>query len=254
MRLDEPAGQSMEPIAKPTTEPRSSMPLPGILPIDRTSLHDLVTARVRELIIEGHLPAGHRINELQLCKQLGVSRTPLREALKVLASEGLVRLTRHRGATVTALAPKEMKDMLVLMSRLEAFAGEEVAKRANESEITAIRDLHDLMVAAFEHGERREYFALNQSIHSAIVGAADNLALLSTHTMLQARMKRIRFLGNDHPGHWLESVEEHEAIIAALERRDGDALAASLRSHLENAWRRVATVLGIHRGTSASSP
>lgn len=242
----------MEPIAKPASGTDSSLVLAGILPIERTSLHDLVTGRVRELIIEGHLPAGHRINELQLCKQLGVSRTPLREALKVLASEGLVRLTRNRGATVTALTPKEMEDMLVLMSRLEAFAGEEAARRASEHEIAAIRTLHDRMVEAFKEGERREYFALNQAIHSAIVSAADNLALLSVHAMLQARMKRIRFLGNDRPGHWPESVEEHEAIIAALEGRDGAALAASLRRHLENAWRRVATVLGIDRTAPSS--
>lgn len=241
----------MASIADPATEPLR-MPLPGILPIDRTPLHDLVTARVRDLIIEGQLPASHRINESQLCKQLGVSRTPVREALKVLASEGLVQLARHRGATVTALTPREMEDMLILMSRLEAFAGEEAARRASDGEIAAIRALHDRMVATFEGGARREYFQLNQAIHSAIVSAAGNRALLSMHTMLQARMKRIRFLGNDHPGHWPESVEEHEAIIAALQRRDAGALAASLRCHLENAWRRVATVLKIDREASAS--
>jgi DNA-binding GntR family transcriptional regulator len=217
----------------------------SIPPISRTSLHDMVTARVRDLIVEGRLAAGERINESRLCMQLGVSRTPLREALKVLASEGLVELTSHRGATVATCSIDAVRDMMLLMSRLEAFACELAAARATRAELASLRNAHDAMVEAFRAGDRTEYFRINQGIHCAVVAIAGNRSLGPFHGLLHARMKRFRYQGNDLPENWAESVVEHEAIMAALERRDGRAAAAAMQAHLENAWRRVATVMGV---------
>ena len=216
---------------------------PLIEPIDRPSLHTVMVERVRDLVVDGTLPAGERINEVRLCGQLGVSRTPLREALKVLASEGLVELTRNRGAKVTVLGAAETRDMIMLMSRLEAFAAETAVRRLDDRAMASLRAKHDAVLDAFQRGDRLDYFKLNQDFHLAIVQLADNRALSPIHASLHARMKRVRYLGNDVAEHWAESVSEHEAIILAFERRDAEAAAAAMRAHLENAWRRADVVM-----------
>lgn len=215
----------------------------NLAPIALAPLHDLVTDRLRDLIVEGHILAGERINESDLCRSLGVSRTPIREALKVLASEGLVELSRNRGAVVPKPSREDARDMLLLMSALEAFAVEEATKNATEAEITELRALHNSMYAAFEATDRHAYFDINQRIHKEIVAISRNRTLLPIHSQLQARMRRLRFLGNDHPENWRVSVAEHDELIESLERRDANAASAAMRRHLRNAINRIDTVI-----------
>jgi len=217
-------------------------------PIVRAPLHDLVTSRLRDLIVEGHIKAGERINESELCRSLEVSRTPIREALKVLASEGLVELSRNRGAIVPEPSREEARDMLLFMSALEAFAVEEAARYAQDSELAALRSLHDAMIAAFEAADRHVYFDINQRIHREIVAMSRNRTMQPIHAQLQARMRRLRFLGNDRPENWQVSVDEHNDLIDALERRDAPAAAAAMRRHLRNAIERIDTIIHGGRG------
>jgi DNA-binding GntR family transcriptional regulator len=214
-------------------------------PIAWHLLHAAVTARLRDLIVEGHLPEGSRIVERELCEQLAVSRTPLREAFKVLAAEGLVEILPNRGAVVARLGPREARDMLRVIARLEALAGELACALAAEEEIRKVRALHERMMRCYRRGKRLDYFHLNQEIHLAIVALAQNGVLASMHGRLHARMKRIRFRGNDIPQNWADAVADHEAIIAALERRDGNAIAAALQRHLDTSWLRLADSLRI---------
>lgn len=213
--------------------------LAGLPPIPRSSLHDEVVTRLRDMIIEGRLAAGTRIHELKLCEALGVSRTPLREALKVLASEGLIELTPSRGATVRRLTPADVLDMLRVLGALEALAGELACAAASDSEIDEVRDLHAAMMRKYAKHDRLEYFKLNQRIHSTIVRLAKNRTLESLHDSLQARIKRIRFIGNEVEGQWRDAVAEHEEMIDALGSRDGARLARVLRRHMDNTWKRV---------------
>lgn len=221
-------------------------------PIAWRSLHETVTARLRDLIVEGHLPEGSRIVEKQLCDQLQVSRTPLREAFKVLAVEGLIEIQPNRGAIVSRIGPREARDMLTVVSRLEALAGELACANATDPEIAGVRALHDRMIELFAKRERLPYFAVNQSIHLEIVRIARNDVLRAMHTQLHARMKRIRFRGNDIPHNWAAAVADHEKIIAALEARDGPRLAALLERHLNNSWDRLAASLAIDSAPKAS--
>jgi DNA-binding GntR family transcriptional regulator len=214
-------------------------------PIAWRSLHEAVTARLRDLIVEGQLPEGSRIVERELCEQLGVSRTPLREAFKVLAVEGLVEILPNRGAVVARFGPREARDMLAVIARLEALAGELACANASESEIDALQALHDRMMGHYRARERLEYFHLNQDIHLAIVRLARNDALYATHARLHARMKRIRFRGNDIAENWAAAVADHEAIMAAIARRDGKTAGAVLQRHLEASWLRLADSLQI---------
>ena len=209
-------------------------------PIAWRSLHEAVTARLRDMIVEGHLPEGSRIVEKQLCEMLQVSRTPLREAFKVLAVEGLIEIQPNRGAIVSRIGPREARDMLTVISRLEALAGD-----------LGVRALHDRMMELFGQRERMLYFGVNQSIHLEIVRIARNDVLRTVHAQLHARMKRIRFRGNDIPHNWAAAVADHEKIIAALEARDGPRLAALLQKHLDDSWDRLEASLAIDSAPKA---
>ena len=207
--------------------------------IERHSLHEAIVTRLRDMIIEGHLAPGTRINEGQIGATLGVSRTPLREAIKYLASEGLVDLVPSRGAVVKTFGAKEVRDMIDLIRTLEQFAATRACEVATSQDIGAIRALHDQMIACYRSGDRLQYYKLNQAIHSGIVALADNAALSDVHGMLQTRLKRIRFIGHEGPDKWASAVAEHEEMIAALEARDPARLSAILGHHLTLAWERV---------------
>ena len=213
------------------------------MPITRRSLHDEVVTRVRDLIIEGALAPGTRIHEGQLCDKLGISRTPLREALKVLASEGLIELMPNRGAVVRKPTPPEVLETLVVIGALEALAAEYACRGASDAEIAELRAIHQRMLEFYAARDRLEYFKLNQSIHSAIIRLSGNRTLAATHDTLQARIKRVRFMGNDRDEQWQNSIAEHEEMILALEARDPARLGAVLRLHMENAWKRVRDAL-----------
>ncbi len=207
--------------------------------IERPTLHNVVVSRIRDMIIEGLLPVGVRIHEGQLCQQLGISRTPLREALKVLASEGLVELIPSRGAIVRELTRKDAHDMLAVLSHLEAMAGPLTCHNATDEEIREVRRLHDEMVGFFERKERLPYFKLNQRIHSLMISLTGNESLLLVHDILQTRMKRIRFIGDRTEASWKAAMADHEEMIAALEARDGERLATALVNHMKDTWERI---------------
>ncbi|OOG74797.1 GntR family transcriptional regulator [Sinorhizobium sp. A49] len=208
-------------------------------PIRRTALHDTLVSHLRDMIIEGDLSPGTRLHEGQLGEQLGVSRTPLREAIKYLASEGLVELVPSRGAVVKRFSAKDVHDMLTVLQTLEELAGKLACEAASDAAIAEIRALHDEMVRRYKVGDRLQYYKLNQQIHSAIVQLAENAALADMHGVLQTRLKRIRFIGHEGPEKWAAAVAEHDEMIVALEARDKAKLSEVLGRHLMNAWERV---------------
>ena len=198
------------------------------------NLHDTVVARLRDLIIEGGLAPGARLHERQLCDGLGVSRTPLREALKVLASEGIVELLPNRGARVARLDESDIENMFEVMGALEALAGTLACRRIGEAELAEIGALHYEMMAQYVRRDLPAYFRLNQAIHAAIVAAAGNPILAATYHNLAVRMRRARYLANLSDERWQHAVAEHAAILDALRARDGARLAQLLAEHLRN--------------------
>ncbi|NDR58730.1 GntR family transcriptional regulator [Aliiruegeria sabulilitoris] len=208
--------------------------------IDRRSLHGEILTRLRTMIVEGDLAPGARINEVEICTQFGVSRTPLREALRSLASEGLVELVLSRGAVVREFSAKEVSDAIAVIRNLEEFACVSACTQATDAAIGEIRALHDAMEAAYEKGDRRHYYNLNQEIHTRLVDLADNSTLSQVHETLQASMKRFRYAGHEGSENWARAVAEHRGMIEALEARDPDRLKAVIGQHLGAAWERVA--------------
>lgn len=207
------------------------------MPVDtitRRSLHTELIDRVRDMIVEGILSPGTKIPERELCERFGVSRTPMREALKVLAADGLVSLEPNRGAWVARVTVEELEEVFPVMGALEALSGELACARISDDEIRHIRDLHEDMVHHYKAGRLADYFRVNQEIHEAILSAADNTTLAALYRSLASRVRQARYLANMSQSRWDEAVEEHEQILDALEQRDGRKLAAILKKHLGN--------------------
>jgi DNA-binding GntR family transcriptional regulator len=214
-----------------------------VVRIERPTLHNVVVSRIRDMIIEGQLPSGVRIHEGRVGEQLGVSRTPLREALKVLANEGLVELIPNRGAKVRKLTAKEVQDMLAVLATLEELAGSLTCQNASDAGIREVRRLHDEMLAFYTARNRLEYFKRNQQIHSALISLSGNESLALVHDLLQSRMKQIRYLGHRAEAQWAAAVADHEDMIGALEARDGRRLSAAMVNHLARTWDRIKNVI-----------
>ena len=212
-------------------------------PIARQSLHDAVTARLRDMIVEGEYPPGSRLPERVLCETFGISRTPLREALKVLASEGLLELAPNRGARVAGLTADDVDELFPVMGALEALAGELAGARITDTELAEIRALHYQMVLHHKRGERPPYFDLNQQIHEKILEAARNPTLTASYTNLSGRIRRARYTANIDAARWAQATAEHEEMLEALDTRDGGRLAEILKRHLRNKCETVKAAL-----------
>ncbi|WDY55800.1 GntR family transcriptional regulator [Pseudomonas sp. PSKL.D1] len=203
--------------------------------IERMHLHDTVLDHLRRFVIEGTLKPGIKINERELCEVLGISRTPLREALKVLAMEGLIELRPNRGARVAQMSDVETREMFELMSGIEAFSGLLACERITDSEIQAIRSLHYQMLQAKASNDLSLYFEKNAAIHDAISQAARNETLRKTYLTLNQRIQAVRYRSNRTDVKWERAIHDHEDMIEALEQRDGERLSAILRSHILDA-------------------
>lgn len=222
-----------------------------IITIPRSALHERVAYRLRELLVEGAIAPGAKLNERELSERLDVSRTPLREAIKMLAAEGLVELLPNRGAVAVSLSEQDVLNTFEVMAELEGMSGELAAKRISESELAEIKALHYEMLAAHTRRDLSAYYRLNAQIHKAINSAAKNPVLLSTYTQVNARLQALRFRSNQDEAKWKRAVKEHEQMIEALSARDGAALRAILVQHLNNK-RDVVTEKIRHRASEES--
>ena len=197
------------------------------------TLHDGLLGRLRDMIVEGELAPGTRLRERELTEWLGVSRTPLREALKVLAAERLIDLTPNRGARIASLSEGEIQQMFELMGAYEALAGRLAATRASEADLLELQAMHLQMRAHYVRKDLPAYFRLNQEIHRRIVQAAGNPMLAQAYDLLAGRIRRPRFLASQWSAQrWAQAIEEHEGIMVALTARDGALLSRLLEAHL----------------------
>ena len=207
--------------------------------ITRLPLTSQVATTIRDMIVQDVFKPGERIRERQLSEQLNVSRTPMREALKVLEGEKLVTLLPNRGAVVVDPAPSEVRELLEILGALEALGGRLATEKATVDEIAEIRALHFEMLAAFSRKDRLAYFKLNQRIHTSIIAASRNVSLIETHSHFNARLYRVRYRSNQLNAKWQQAIDQHETIIQALEARDGELLSDQLSSHLGSTWTKV---------------
>src|ERR1700721_325201 len=160
------------------------------------SLHDEILTRLRDHIVEGNIPDGSRVPERQLCEMLKISRTPLREALKVLAAEGLVELLPNRGARIKQLSEHDLAELFDVMGGLEGLAGRLACENITDEEIAEIERLHYEMYGFYLRPDMHGYFHAHQLIHHKIVEASRNVTLTNTYANFAGRIRRERYSPN----------------------------------------------------------
>lgn len=211
------------------------------------TLHADLLWQLRDHIVEGHIDPGARIPERELCERYGVSRTPLREALKVLAAEGLIELLPNRGARVRQFTESDVRNLFEVLSGLDFVAGRLACERISDDAITAIERMHLDMYTHYLRRELAEYFKLNQRIHQTIVDAAANPLLSANYANLNAIVRRLRFAANLANGDRLaDAMREHEAIIDALRRRAGAELGLLMFEHMKHKCDAICQFLAAH--------
>jgi DNA-binding GntR family transcriptional regulator len=219
----------------------------------RRTLPVSIAGRLREMITEGELAPGARLNERALCDRLGVSRTPLREAFRLLAAEGLVLLQPNRGAQVVALSERDIRESFEVMSGLEALSGELACLRISDEEVAEIRALTFEMMACHARRDLPAYYRLNRAIHDRINRAADNRLLSQVYATLNQRIQNLRFRSNFDQQKWDRACVEHTQMVEALAARDGRRLGELLRAHLKQKCEAVLEGLNLPRPTSTGS-
>jgi DNA-binding GntR family transcriptional regulator len=200
--------------------------------IARSTLPQVAAERLRALIIEGTLAPGARLNERELSEQLGVSRTPLREAFRLLAAEGLVLQLPNRGAQVVALSREDVRHAFEVMASLEGLAGELAAVRVTDADLGDLRALQGDLERAHKQRDLPGYYRVNRAIHDRLNDIAGNPVLAQTYRTLNARLHALRFRSNLNGAKWDRAVAEHRSMLAALAARDGAALRELLVRHL----------------------
>jgi len=220
--------------------------------IERRPLHDDIVPILRQEIIGAKWPTGQRLPEPVLCERFGVSRTPLRDALKVLAREGLVELTHNSGAVVTVPSADDIEGKLALIELFECYAAREACAKAGDVELRQLSKLHQQMGEAFARHDMNGYYRLNNAVHSAIVAASHNSTLVDLHASLWRHIERVRFLALVHEDLSDDSWAEHDKVVQALIARNSAGANSALGTHR----RRVAAKINkeLQQPAVASAP
>lgn len=198
----------------------------------QNSLHQQVAETLREQIFAGQLPPGSFLDEVALCERLKISRTPLREALKVLTAEGLLRHEPRRGCFVNEVSEQDLDEIFPVIALLEGRCAFEAARKASDADIAALDSLHERLKQHAQAQRINDYYATNFIIHEAIITLANNRWLAQAIADLRKIVKLARLQQLHAPGRLAQSLSEHLAIYAALRARDCEGAEDAMRTHL----------------------
>ena len=196
------------------------------------SLHDEVADQLRERIFSGEFPPGSFLDEVKLAEQMEISRTPLREALKVLTAEGLLRHEPRRGCFVAEVTQQDLDEIFPVIALLEGRCAFEAAQNASDADLQALEVLHARLVKHAKAKRINEYYEANFAIHEAIITLADNRWLAQVIADLRKIVKLARLQQLHAPGRLDQSLSEHLAVFAALKARDPEGAEAAMKTHL----------------------
>jgi DNA-binding GntR family transcriptional regulator len=220
--------------------------------VSREPMHEQILPHIRQDIVEGRWKPGERLAEPELCEAFGVSRTPLRDAFKILETEGLLRLLPHIGAVVTPLDPPDLMDKMDVLTGLEQMAAAKVASSQDKGVLRRLQSLHRSMADAARQRQIRRYYGLNDEFHAAIVQGAGNDTLTGLHSTMmwhvfraRRRAYEIEDLAPDADGH-------HEPIVQAIMAADPDAASLAMRHHLGEVALNVLAKLGQAKSSAIS--
>lgn len=209
----------------------------------RQASAEWVAERLRDMIVKGDLAPGTRIVERRISADLAVSRTPVREALKLLRADGLIEISLHRGAQVTEYTEREAENLFDLISVIEGLAAERLAESLTPRTLRRLEALHARMLEEYAARDASAYFDTNTEIHDTIVEEAGNPVLAESHRRVSVLARRGRFMAIIDADRWRQAVDEHEAVMAAFRARDPETAGAIWRTHLRHTGETVADVL-----------
>jgi DNA-binding GntR family transcriptional regulator len=201
-------------------------------PIRKRSLHLEAVHELREAIMGGELQPGARLVEAEMCEALGISRTPMREAIKLLEAESLLRVLPGRGVFVTVMTETDVTNLFEVVSQLERLAIALAVRRMSIADRATLRRMHDRMMKLYRREDLRDCFQADYEIHNFLVEKSANSVLSATHASLMARTRRGRYVALFDRSRWHEAMAEHERIMEAIESRDADAASDEMFDHI----------------------
>ena len=204
------------------------------VPANSPSLHEAIFQKLRSLLVEGAIAPGSKLNERELAERLHVSRTPIREAIRRLAADGLVELIANRGAIAIQLSLADVIHTFDVIAQLEGYSGELAAKNISNATLSELEALQYEMMASYARRDLSSYYKLNLGIHHLINQAANNPVLSQLFTQVNARIEALRFRSNQNGVKWEKAVEEHQEMIYALKARDSERMRKVMIQHVMN--------------------
>ncbi|MDB5456729.1 MAG: GntR family transcriptional regulator [Caulobacter sp.] len=217
--------------SSPKTPPA---PIRGVFETQKGWMLQDAVAVLRRLILSGELPPGERLREVAISERLGMSRTPIREAFRTLAAEGLVDLLPNRSVMVSEVNSADAPDVFAVLGALESLAAQFACARMSDEQVAVLVELQTTLERQFEMAERVGYTETNQLIHELIVEGSNNAALTMAWRMILPRAQRVRTLNNLDRRRWAEAVNEHRQITDALVARDAARLGSLMQLHFDN--------------------
>jgi len=201
--------------------------------IEKKTLHEEIANNLRELIMSGGLQEGDKIKEDELCSSMGISKTPLREALRVLSVEGLIKLVPNRGSFVSTPTFEEIREMFDVMSVLEGICARAAAQKMGVKDLATLEKLHTKLEKNFKGRAQREYIRVNNQFHSFVQELAGNRTLNQIVNGLRQKILLYRYQSLNLPERFEQSIQEHRDLIEAFRKKDLKKVETLMRRHLK---------------------
>jgi DNA-binding GntR family transcriptional regulator len=201
--------------------------------IEKKTLHEEIANNLRELIMSGELQEGDKIKEDALCNSMGISKTPLREALRVLSVEGLIKLVPNRGSFVSTPTFEEIREMFDVMSVLEGICARAAAEKMSAKDLTTLEKLHNKLEKNFKRKAQREYIRINNQYHAFVQELAGNRTLNQIINGLRQKILLYRYQSLNLPERFEQSIQEHRELIEAFRKKDSKKAETLMRRHLK---------------------
>lgn len=201
--------------------------------IEKKTLHEEIANNLRELIMSGELQEGDKIKEDELCRSMGISKTPLREALRVLSVEGLIKLVPNRGSFVSTPTFEEIREMFDVMSVLEGICARAAAEKMSAKDLATLEKLHTKLEKNFNRRAQREYIRINNQFHAFVQEMAGNRTLNQIVNGLRQKILLYRYQSLNLPERFEQSIQEHRDLIEAFRKKDSKKAETLMRRHLK---------------------
>ncbi|MDQ7850044.1 MAG: GntR family transcriptional regulator [Armatimonadota bacterium] len=214
---------------------------------------EVIYRTLREAIVRSILPEGYRLQDRTLAATLGVSRTPVRQAMQRLEAEGFLEGVPRLGAVVASITPQDVEDIYAIRIAQEGVAAQLAAQRASPGELELLQHLNDQIAEATRQGDHQHLSHLNQEFHEAIYRAARNTRLGDLLKRLQYSIQRFEYSTLSSPERAQQALQEHRDLLAAIVARDAEGAEAAARRHKENAMRTRLKMHGPRTGPGGRS-